>query len=323
MESHQKKLIECAEKLGLQVELLQDSWQLDAVRYSNHEKSMLVLFGRVFEHLNSVADGIAENKVAGKALMAELGIPVPASYYFTNSSFDFLKANTFLKQHSTCVIKPLNGTDGQGILMHVKDASVIEAHIQKNIGDYQEWLLEEQVDGGDLRIQCFNGELLAACVRKPCTLVGNGKLSISDLITQRNALIRQQNPENHIDIDAQVERRLLKAGLDLSSVLDIGQSLQIKDVANMAQGAHAVDVTDQVHPTYKKYLAQLATALNIKFFALDVMTTDLGADPTQHAKVLEFNAQPAWMHHTFSEVKQHDIPRLLLEDYFGDYNVGR
>ena len=84
----------------------------------------------------------------------------------------------------------------------------------------------------------------------------------------------------------------------------------------MAQGGHAIDVTEQVHPRYQRYLDDLADNLNIKLFSLDVMTTSPSADPEQYARVLEFNVKSAWLHHTFSDVRRHDIAKLILQDYF-------
>ncbi|RMG60717.1 MAG: hypothetical protein D6722_20560, partial [Bacteroidetes bacterium] len=87
-------------------------------------------------------------------------------------------------------------------------------------------------------------------------------------------------------------------------------------VSNMAQGGHALDVTERVHPRYQTYMDRLARALDLRLFSLDVMTPAPEADPDQAARVLEINAQPAWLHHTFSEGRQHDIPALILRDFF-------
>jgi cyanophycin synthetase len=35
------------------------------------------------------------------------------------------------------------------------------------------------------------------------------------------------------------------------------------------------------------------------------------------AKVLELNARPEWLHHTFSERRTHDVAALILESLFG------
>lgn len=316
MDPHQYKIIEAAQKLGITVESLEPAWKMDIVRLSYQGKSTLVTLGRVFSHLNAVSDQIAANKVASKALMAELGIPVPAGLILQPGEIDASRISSFLAEHSPIVAKPLFGTDGQGIAMHLTSTEAVVQHIQSYPESIGEWLLEAQVKGEDLRLQYLAGQLIAGCIRKPCTLTGDGKSTVSELITKRNAVIFEQNADNVIVVDHQVNRRLGLADLTLESVLEAGRDLQIKDVSNMAQGGHAIDVTDQVHPKYQEYLDRLAETLGLRLFSLDVMATSPDADPDLHAHVLEFNAQPAWLHHTFSDVRQHDVPTLILKDYF-------
>ena len=324
MDPHQIKIITAARELGIQTELLEEKWGIDIVRLTHKGRSTLVTLGRVFTHLNAVADQIAASKVASKALMKELGIPVPAELILDPAAPDQTAITSFMKQYNPVVAKPLAGTDGMGIAMHLTSAETVIQHITTFIDDREagrmsddnRWLLEEQVQGEDLRLQYLSGKLIAACIRRPCTLVGNGSSTVAELIEARNAVTRAQNPLNHVNIDHQVTNRLSAAGLTMASVLPEGRLLQIKDVSNMAQGGHAIDVTDRVHPKYGEYLDRLAKALNLRLFSLDVMATSPEADPDTHAHVLEFNAQPAWLHHTFSEVRTHDIPTLILKDYF-------
>jgi cyanophycin synthetase len=317
MDPHQVRIIEAARKLRIEVELLDEKWQFDGVRLTWAGKSEIIIQGRLFSHLNSVADHIAANKMAAKALMRELDIPVPAGITLGTDSPDPSGIEAFLRQHETVVAKPLRGTDGKGVAMHLETARQVLDHIHTCSAIDAEWLLEEQARGEDLRLQYLNGDLVAACIRKPCCIIGDGQSGINTLIDARNRLIQSQNPDNIIQVDSQVIRRVAAAGLELDSVLPSGQELQLKDVSNMAQGGHAIDVTDRVHPLYREYMNRLADALKLRLFSLDVMTPSPDADPGRYARALEFNTQPAWLHHTFSDRRQHDIPAMILKDLFG------
>lgn len=316
MDPHQIKLIEAAKQLGIEVKPLQASWQIDAVELCYQGRKEIVTLGRVFSHLSAVADQIAANKIASKTLMQSLGIPVSPDILVDALHLDIDRIRGFLKRQPLAVVKPLVGTDGEGIAMHLDSAEAVRTHIEAfpNLGKH--WILEAQIHGEDLRLQYLNGELVAACVRKPCYIIGDGQQNIKSLIDARNTLIQAQNPDNFIVIDHQVKRRLIAAGICLDTVLEAGRELQIKDVSNMAQGGHAIDVTPDVHPRYLEYLNRLSESLSMRILSLDVMTTSPAADPAEHACVLEFNAQPAWLHHTFSEGKRHDIPTMLLKDLF-------
>lgn len=101
----------------------------------------------------------------------------------------------------------------------------------------------------------------------------------------RAALIYAQNPANDLRLDEQ--------GITLDQVPDAEQSVRLKYLANMNQGATAFDITDDIHFTYVMWIECLAKELNQCVFALDVMTTDYTAPPTpQNAWALEINGEP-------------------------------
>ena len=85
----------------------------------------------------------------------------------------------------------------------------------------------------------------------------------------------------------------------------------------MGQGGVATDVTDQLHPRYHDWVRRIVEFLNVGYFALDIIGESAAADPLNTAKALEINAKPEWMHHTFSEVRTHDIAEILLDVVFG------
>lgn len=317
LDPHQHKIIEAAKKLNIEVEILTDTWHIDAIRLTYQGESELVVYGRLLHHLSANADLIGAHKVAAKALMAELGIPVPAGVILNATDLNAQEIQSFLNEYQPAVAKPLYGSEGYGIGMHLTTAEDVIQHIRNFPDTEHEWLLEEQVSGEDLRLQYLDGQIIAACVRRPCCVCGDGKRTIAELIASRNELIQSQNADNWIAIDHQVNRRLQENNLSLDAVLAEGVELQLKDVSNMAQGGHAVDVTDRIHPTYLQYMDRLSKALKIRLVSLDVMTLSPEADPEQHAHILEFNAQPAWMHHTFSEGRQHDMPTIILKNLFG------
>ncbi|MGH1336453.1 MAG: hypothetical protein ACRBFS_10025 [Aureispira sp.] len=54
-----------------------------------------------------------------------------------------------------------------------------------------------------------------------------------------------------------------------------------------------------------------------RIFALDVITADPTQAPTPStAWALEINGESYWLHHTFSEIRTHNMARLILKDTF-------
>lgn len=69
----------------------------------------------------------------------------------------------------------------------------------------------------------------------------------------------------------------------------------------MAIGGHAIDNTSFAKENYQWLIDKIIKSTNASYFGIDLMITD------DSYSVIEINARAEWMHHTFSEGKQHNI----------------
>ncbi|MEM7040750.1 MAG: hypothetical protein AAF570_27560, partial [Bacteroidota bacterium] len=314
MDPHQEKLIAAAESLGITVTDLSEAWQRDAVRYTYQGQSQLVLDGRIYGNLSHHSELLADDKHVTKLIFEELGIPAPPSVTFKVAddadevAEDEISGQIgdFFVEGKKYVCKPVFGTDGHAVGMHLDEMWRIEEHVDEYRDTYMSWMLEEQIEGEDVRIQAVGGKLVAACVRKPAYVTGDGEHTLDELIELHNEKIAQQNPNNRLEIDAAARQLMRDQNLFLSSVVPSGQRVVMKHVSNMGQGGVAEDVTDTLHPRYHEWVAAVAQKFDVRAFAFDAMSTDITADPVEHAHAIEINVKAQWLHHTFSEVRQHD-----------------
>lgn len=319
---HQEQLMAAAPRLGITVEDLRLAWGLDAVRYHLNGESRLVFEGRTYPTLTVAADLICNDKQVTKAYFDLAGVPVPSSRVFTVDARGVeahalaKELGTFLELGNLYVCKPVYGTDGHAVGMNMRDVADLQAHVNGFAADYGLWMVEEQVDGEDLRIQVIGGKLVAACKRVPAHVVGDGFLSLKELISAHNAKISMQNPKNVLELDDPTWQLMREQNVELDSVIADGRRIWLKLVSNMGQGGLAIDTTDQLHPLYGIWAATLSTVIGIRTFAFDLICRDPSQDPLVHARALELNPRAQWLHHTFSEVRQHDIPVLILQDLF-------
>lgn len=319
---HQIRLMEAAERLGIGYEDYSSAWGIDAVEYWKGDRKRLVMDGRSYPSLSANAADICNDKQLTKHFFAQVGIPFPASVVFRTGTDPWEIAEReklireTLRTGQLFVCKPLLGTDGHAVGMHLRTVADVEAHMAPFLAQYELWMLEEQVEGEDLRIQVIGGKLVAACRRVQAFVVGDGKSTLAQLIERHNAKIHAQNPHNHLDMDEATRTLMVEQSVGLETVIESGREIQLKYVSNMGQGGLAIDVTDTLHPQYAVWARGLSEAINIRTFAFDLLCTDSTADPFQHAQALELNPRAQWLHHTFSEGRQHDIPQLILEDLF-------
>jgi len=313
---HSLKLIEAASRMGIAWEDHSQDWRMDVLDFSHRGRTARVIDGRIYPWLTYQQELLCDQKFATKALFRDLGIPTPAALIFDHQEKSREIISDFLTNFDPVVCKPLKGTDGHAVGMNLHVKSEVLAHVSAYDSFYEEWILEEQVGGDDLRIQVIGGKIMAACVRRPASVFGNGKDDLRHLIAARNELIKQQNPYNFLEIDRTTLDLIEAQQMTLDSVPKEGREVQLKHVSNMSQGGRAVDCTDGLHRGFQTWIDQIVGATGLRTFAFDALCTDPSGSPFKHTKALELNAKAQWMHHTFSDVKTHDIPSMILQDLF-------
>ena len=301
-------------------------WGIEVIELLDQQSLLFVKDGRevLFSEgfplnlLSVQSEQIIDNKQLTKRYFEKAGIYYPKSITFQNldkHTTDHLR--DFWQQEQVYVCKPQDATNGEGVQMHITHYSEVEQYWLTWKDRFSIFMLEEQVQGEDLRIQAIGGELVASCTRIPAYVNGNGHSHLSTLIERKQIEVARQNPCNQLVIDKDSIELLNTQHMQLDSIPSKGQKIQLKYVANMAQGGVAVDVTDKLHPKYIEWTKKLSELLNISIFALDLMTTDYSVEPTfKNSWAIEINAKPQWLHHTFSERRTHPIPEKILKLVF-------
>ncbi len=305
-----------ARELGITVKDLSSTWGCDVVRYRRGDREALVFVGQQFPSLTAHGASLCDHKHACKAVLRDLGLPVPDGLFFFDPAHVRAELEALLGRHGRLVVKPVDGTHGDGVRTGLDSLDAIEAHwrsIKDNPGGY---LAEEQVGGQDLRLQAVGGRLVAACRREPASVLGDGVSTIRELAAARDAACRAQNPLNRLILDEDSQTLLARQNLGADSVPREGHRVRLKFLSNISMGGEPVDVTDILHPDWVTAVADIGEALGLRIFSVDVFTLDPSAG-TEMGHVIEVNARPEWLHHTFSRGRQHDIPRLILEDILG------
>lgn len=201
----------------------------------------------------------------------------------------------FLKRHKRVVVKPSMGEQGQDVRVDLRcEAEVMEA-VKKVPGPSESILVEQLVDGIDLRIIVIDYEVVAAAVRKPPMITGDGRRSIKALITKlsrRRAAATEG--ESHIPIDDETKRCVKQHGYQMDSVLPTGVTIAVRKTANLHTGGVIQDVTPQIHPELLEAAALGAQALNIPVVGFDFMVPDImGSD----YYIIEANERPGLANH--------------------------
>ena len=322
---HQLRLMDAARQRGIEVRSLTEEWGcgLDLVEYNLNGIVRRIQEGKVYDFLSVLVQNLCADKVAAKKYMAELGIPVLPDISFSNPKENPWRLKQFLKRCRRVVFKPLVRTGGKVLVLDVKNFNtILQLHAQWG-EQYPQFMLERQVYGQNLTVQVIGGRCVAACIRRPCTIIGDGKQTMMDLIEQKDRELRMTDQQNSLSLDQQTFERLAEEQLTLFSVPQKGREIMIKKIANARQGGIAVDCTNDLHRQYAKWSELIAQRLNLPIFSVDFLAMNQQQHPLESgACFLKINTQPDWLHHSFSEQRQHDMPNLILDALFGQQPVG-
>ncbi|RZV70281.1 MAG: cyanophycin synthetase [Flavobacteriaceae bacterium] len=202
------------------------------------------------------------------------------------------------------VIKPVDGNHGRGITVDIQNyEDALEAFDKaKESSKSGAIIVEKYIVGEDYRLLVINNELVAAAKRTPAHVIGDGKSTLQELVDEVNKDPRRgyghENVLTQITINDLTKTIIKDAGYTVDSVIPEGETLILKDTANLSTGGTAEDVTDILHPANKFMAERISKIIDLDICGIDVMTTDITKPLSETGgAVLEVNAGPGFRMH--------------------------
>ncbi len=248
---------------------------------------------------SSIAVEIACDKEETKNLLEAAEIPVPKG----NIVYDEDDLEVAIKRiNYPIVLKPVNGNHGKGATTNIRTWSeAVEAlAAAKKYG--RAIICEKFITGRDHRILVINYKFVAAAIRTPAAVIGDGVSTINQLIDQVNSDPRRgyghEKVLTAIKIDDFTMNMLTDKNYTLDSVIKKDEELWLKPTANLSTGGTATDVTDLVHPSNVFMCERIARIIGLDICGIDIMAENL-TEPISETggSILEVNAAPGFRMH--------------------------
>ncbi|TWC34997.1 GNAT-family acetyltransferase (TIGR03103 family) [Pseudomonas sp. SJZ079] len=240
---------------------------------------------------SAVSMTLCQDKRLTHRALVRAGLSVPAQQLAGSAA----ENAAFLAEHGQVVVKPVDGEQGQGVAVDLHTPAEVQDAIERAKPFDSRVLLESFHEGHDLRILVIGFEVVAAAIRRPAEVIGDGRHSIGDLIDAQSR--RRQaatGGESRIPKDAETLRTLHAAGLDYDSILPQGQHLAVRKTANLHTGGSLEDVTEMLHPVLADAAVKAARALDIPVVGLDLLVP--AADRPEHV-FIEANERAGLANH--------------------------
>lgn len=288
-------IVEEAEKRGIPWIRL-NKYSLCQLGYGANQKRIQAT---VTSETSNIAVEIACDKEDTKYLLEQAEVPVPRG--------EIIRRESSLED--TCryvgfplVIKPINGNHGRGITVNINNYEDAVEAFKEAQKVSRSVIVEKYITGDDYRLLVIDHKLVAAAVRTPAHVIGDGKSTVQELVDSVNSDPRRgyghEKVLTAIDINELTLTILKGKGYSVDSIIPKGEKLILKDTANLSTGGTAEDVTDIVHPDNIFMAERISKIIDLDICGIDIMTTDISKPlKDTDGAVLEVNAGPGFRMH--------------------------
>lgn len=285
-------LVSAAERRGITVKVIDPETPVFEL---SRDGTTIRCYNGLTDRVGAVSFILANNKILANRFLAMHGIRVPAQMKYTSKR----EALGFLRKWRKIVVKPASEWGGRGVSVAVDSAKALADGVRRARRFGEEVLLEQYVTGTDKRLIYVDGKFVAAIMRSPAFVTGNGYDTISALIRKKNVVTVKEDASHKIPLDAETRRSVERAGYTLASVPRKGKKVRVRLTSNYHTGGDCVEITDSVEKHLVSAGADIArlfgtTLLGIDFlvqrdgrFRVIETSPDMAVSPPEGGRVAE------------------------------------
>lgn len=154
-------------------------------------------------------------------------------------------------------------------------------------------LVQKYYSGFDYRIVVLDKEVISAYQRVPLFVVGNGRSSVMSLLSQKQRHFGKTGRDTEIELDDfRIVEKLRRQKLDFKSVPSRGQQVFLLDNANLSTGGDAIDVSETIHPDFKRLAVKITRDMGLRMCGVDIITSDEISNSLKDYVIIEINSAP-------------------------------
>ncbi|MCD2137391.1 acylphosphatase [Salinicoccus halitifaciens] len=263
---------------------------------------------------------ICDNKETTKKYLrnADVPVPVPTGKMFNENSTDEEILAFAETMEFPIVLKPTDGNAGNGVFANIQTMEELKdiiPHVREELG-FKEVIVEDYIPGREFRVVVIGDRVLGAMIRRPASVLGDGKHTIKELIAQTNE-IRMTNPHltsRLIKVDREIRTMLKRKGYKLNTIPDEGERVYLREKSNLSKGGDAIDVTDKLTENLKAIARNVGPAIpGLEHYGVDMIVDE----ENDTGVILEVNARPGFGGHLFPmEGTPRDFAKEIIDYYF-------
>lgn len=267
----------------------------------------------------SVTTKICRSKHHTKKFLNLAGVATPSGAEFQRDE-SRIALEFFAKFDTPVVVKPTNASSSHGVSVNVSTPDDFQKAWEVAIEESNEnsrVLVEEHIEGIEIRCFVIKDKVVAAAVRLPPFVVGDGASTLDELITsERERRKRNRKVRSLFDVDwtfAEAE------GFTKYGVPPLNHVVVLSPFKTTSVGGLFYDITDELDSGIK-LLSTAATAAipHLEIAGIDILTQSISN--ADSATVIEINTTPAPDLHRYPAFgKRRPIEREIADFYHQDF----
>lgn len=274
--------------------------------------------------LNSLgAAEIAKDKDYSNFFMKKMGYPiVPGSRTFYSDEWakiigqpgrGITGAYRYAKKIGwPVIVKPNSGSQGTGVAL-ARDKTEFYRAIRVALKNDRVALVQRPVSGKDYRLVVLDNQVISAYERRPFSIIGDGRKTIRQLISLKSREFFKANRDTQLNIkDPRITDKLKSLHKNFQSIPKKGERVFLLDNANLSTGGEALDVTNKIHPAFRKLAIKLTKDMGLRFCGVDLIIQGDIREKPGYYWILEINAAPGLDHYAETGLVQ----KKIVEDLY-------
>jgi D-alanine-D-alanine ligase-like ATP-grasp enzyme len=174
-------------------------------------------------------------------------------------------------------------------------------------------IVQQPVKGKDYRVVVLDSKVISAYERIPLSVTGDGRSTINRLLQKKQEKFVNTGRDTKIKFDdPRITIKLKNQGLTLNSVIKKGVRIFLLDNANLSTGGDSIDVTEMIHPEFRRIAINLTKDMGLRLCGVDFMIDGDISQPPNKYWILEINSAPGLDHY----VKMGKAQEKIVEDLY-------
>lgn len=196
------------------------------------------------------------------------------------------------KRYRKLVVKPVDSSLSQGLSMNITNHEGLRDAIGYARQTSSKILIQEQVEGEEVRFVALNSKVIATLLRRTPRVVGDGHSTIADLIKAENE-VRRGLRFKYLSYPELTSKIIGRTFIESDDVPEEGETVELSHSTMIRKGCSVYNIYSQIHESYIDVVEDIVKKIAVKFIVVDMFIKDF-TKPVRDNNYwfIEFNSAP-------------------------------